>query len=311
MPEENKDNWIAGFWKRIGALFIDTLIVGIFGYGLGLVFENQFVELAGWGRIVGFVIAITYFGIMNSKITCGQTIGKKLLNIQVVNSESRPIEVVTSFFRYAILGIPFFLNGAQFTTDAITSFWLYPLSFVIIGGFLSIIYLYIFNRVTRQSLHDLIVGTYVVNKGVEKNLPGVVWRPHLIVVGVLFTVAAVTPAITSTMAKSEPFKNLFVVQSEITKNPSVAYASVFDGQSTFTTKGGTSKTTTYINVQAFINKNTVENAELAKELAKIITSTHSEAVEKEVIRVTLSYGYDIGIASKWKNHVYNFNPKEL
>ena len=76
MTEENNMRWISGFWRRVGALFIDTIILGIVGLGLGFALETQFVELGGWGRFVGFFIALVYFGVMNSSISGGQTFGK-------------------------------------------------------------------------------------------------------------------------------------------------------------------------------------------------------------------------------------------
>ena len=78
MSEEVQQNWIANFWRRIGALFIDTLILGLVGFLLGLTLESTFVQIGGWGRLIGFVIALVYFGAMNSKLFNGQTIGKKV-----------------------------------------------------------------------------------------------------------------------------------------------------------------------------------------------------------------------------------------
>ena len=73
---------------------------------------------------------------MNSVIFNGQTLGKKLLKIKVVNPDNQPISLVKSFGRYTVLGIPFFLNGAQFSMETMTSFWMYILSNLIFGGLL-------------------------------------------------------------------------------------------------------------------------------------------------------------------------------
>ena len=74
--------WISGFWRRIGAFVIDSILLGLLGLLLGLFLEDFFVEIGGWGRFIGFVIAILYFGEMNSKVADGQTIGKKALKNQ-------------------------------------------------------------------------------------------------------------------------------------------------------------------------------------------------------------------------------------
>lgn len=311
MTEENKMRWISGFWRRVGAFFVDVIILGIVGIALGFVLEAQFVELGGWGRFVGFFIALVYFGLMNSRISGGQTFGKKVLKLKVVNSDNQSIDVLRSFARYSILGIPFFLNGAYFTSEALTSSWvLYPLSFMVLGGTLSVIYLYIFNRVTRQSLHDVIMGTFVVNVGVEKQETNPVWRPHLAIVGVIFVVAVIVPAVTSTFAQHESFKDLLSAQTALMKNPSINYATISYGHS-FSSENKESTITTYVSAQAFLKKNSMADAVLARKLAETLISKYSEALKKDVIQINLIYGYDIGIAYKWNNFAYKFNPEEL
>jgi hypothetical protein len=236
---------------------------------------------------------------------------KKLLNIRVVDSSNSTISLPKSFLRYSFLAIPFSLNGAQITNEVLLSYLVYPLSFIIFGGLFSISYLYIFNRVTRQSLHDLAVGTYVVNVDVSTEELSSVWKPHLAVVAGLFITAALIPVFTSDLAKSEPFKGLLATQEVINNNKSVKYAGVTEGSSIFTSSDSGSQTTTYVNTQAFLYKNNIEDSDIAKQLAEIIINTYPESRNKSMIQVTLTYGYDIGIASKWNSYNHRFNPQEL
>lgn len=312
MPDKNIVKTISGFWRRIGAFFIDSVFLGIIGFLLGLVFKEQFVEIGGWGRLLGFAIALTYFGVMNSKITRGQTIGKKVLKIRVVNNNNQPIDILRSFIRYSILGTPFFLSGTHFTNEMMPSLWIYPLSFVIFGGIFSIIYLYIFNRVTRQSLHDLAVGTFVVNSNNDNQEVGeAIWRPHLLIVSGFFLIATIVPTFTSTLTQDEPFKGLLETQAALTKYPSVNYATVFDGTTTYSSiKKGTS-TTTHINSQIFLKENSIDDVGLARNLAEIIVTNYPESLSKNTIQIELTYGYDIGIASFWNKHTHNFDPSEF
>ncbi|KGJ93507.1 RDD family protein [Thalassotalea sp. ND16A] len=309
--EEIQEEWICGFWRRVGALFIDSLILGAVGFTLGLFLENTFVQLGGWGRLIGFAISITYFGFMNSSIFNGQTFGKKILGIKVVDSTNSTIRLSKSLLRYSFLAIPFSLNGAQFTNEALLSYLMYPLSLIVFGGLFSISYLYIFNRVTRQSLHDLIVGTYVVNSDVSEQNLGEVWRPHLIVISCLFILAGLLPVFTSDLAQSEPFKGLLSSQEAISSNTSVKFASVVEGATTFTSSNTGSSTTTYVNTQAFLYQNSVDDIELAQQLAQTIISSYPESINKNVIQVTLTYGYDIGIWSQWNSYNHAFNPNEI
>ena len=311
MSEEVQQNWIANFWRRIGALFIDTLILGLVGFLLGLTLESTFVQIGGWGRLIGFVIALVYFGAMNSKLFNGQTIGKKLLNLRVVDSNNQTIPLFRSVLRHIVLATPFSLNGAQFSNEALLSFLMYPLSLVVFGGLFSIIYLYIFNRVTRQSLHDLAVGTFVVNGNIERQEAGKVWKPHLVVVAVFFFAAAIIPAFTGELAQNEPFKDMLTVQSELSSEPGVTYASVTTGTTTFSSVNEETKTTSYVTAQVILSSNNVGDVELARQLAAIVIKSYPEAMNKDALRITLIYGYDIGIWSQWSNHTHDFNPSEL
>ncbi|MCP3674686.1 MAG: RDD family protein [Gammaproteobacteria bacterium] len=311
MTEEVQQNWIAKFWKRIGALFIDTLMLGLVGFLLGLALESTFVQIGGWGRLIGFVIALVYFGVMNSKLFEGQTIGKMLLNLRVVDSENQTISLGKSVLRYIVLATPFSLNGAQFSNEAMLSNLMYPLSLIIFGGLISIIYLYLFNRVTRQSLHDLAVGTFVVNANIEKQEVGKVWKTHLVVVAVFFLAAAIVPAFTGKLAQNEPFKDMLAVQSALSNESGVTYATITTSTTTFSSVNEGTKTTTYVTAQAVLLSNNVSDVEFARHLATIVVKNYPETMNKDALRITLTYGYDIGIWSQWLNHTHDFNPSEF
>ncbi|TVV42999.1 RDD family protein [Thalassolituus sp. C2-1] len=311
MSEEIQQNWIAKFWRRVWALFIDTLILGLVGFLLGLALDSTFVQLGGWGRFIGFVIALIYFGIMNSKLFEGQTIGKKLLNLRVVDSENKTISLSRSALRYIVLATPFSLNGAQFSSEAMLSFLMYPLSLIIFGGLISIIYLYIFNRVTRQSLHDLVAGTFVVNANIDKQEVGTVWKAHLAVVAVFFIAAAIVPAFTARLAENELFKDMLTVQSALSNESGVTYATITTSTTTFSSVNEGTKTTTYVNAQVFLSSNNVSDVDFARKLAAIVVKNYPETKNKDALRITLTYGYDIGIWSQWSNHTHDFNPGEF
>ena len=172
---------------------------------------------------------------------------------------------------------------------------MYPLSLIIFGGLFSIIYLYIFNRVTRQSLHDLAVGTFVVNANIHKQDVGKVWKIHLVVVAVLFIAAAIVPALTGKLAENEPFKDMLTVQSALSNEPRVTYATITTNTTIFSSANEGTKTTTYVSAQVFLSSNNVSDVEFARKLAAIVVKNYPETKNKDVLRITLTYGYDIGI----------------
>ena len=54
---------ISGFWRRLLAFLIDCLILGVFGMLSGVFLFETYVSLGSCGRLVGFFIALIYFGI--------------------------------------------------------------------------------------------------------------------------------------------------------------------------------------------------------------------------------------------------------
>ena len=303
--------WITGFWRRIGAFVIDSIVLGIVGYVLGLFFSTWFVEIGVWGRLIGFTIALLYFGTLNSNIFNGQTLGKKLLKIKVVNSDNETIGILKSFARYSIIGIPFFLNGAKFSDEVLFSPFMYLLSFLIFGGMFGIIYLYVFNRNTRQSLHDVILGTYVVNIDTSNEDIQPMWKPHLVVVGILFIISGLIPVYTSNLAQEGSFQELLTAKTQVLKNNSIANIGIMYGStSTYSSTSGT-KETTYIQGQVFLKKNELLNEILALETAKIIAQSYTETMQKDIVYIIFIYGYDIGIAAQWNFQSYQFKPSEL
>jgi hypothetical protein len=104
---------IGSIWKRVFSLAIDITVLSVFGFILGVIFEEFFIEVAWKGRIIGFIIEITYFGVLNSVINHGQTIWKKITGLKVVDINHNEITVKKSLTRSVIYILPFTLNGSN------------------------------------------------------------------------------------------------------------------------------------------------------------------------------------------------------
>ena len=48
---------ISGFWRRLLALILDAVVLGLVGSILGLFLFDFLSQLGGWGRLFGFCIA--------------------------------------------------------------------------------------------------------------------------------------------------------------------------------------------------------------------------------------------------------------
>ncbi|MFC3158930.1 RDD family protein [Chryseobacterium arachidis] len=174
---------LSKFWTRILAMLIDSLILGVFGFLLGLIFNTFFISIGETAKLIGWVISLIYFSVLNSKINKGQTFGKKIMNIQVVDIQGNFISLKNSFIRAFILTTPFFLNGLKIKGVSTFSPITIVQGIIIFTVGLGIIIFYIFNKQTRQSVHDIAVKTYVVKEHRERGMnlvPKVIKLPYYI-----------------------------------------------------------------------------------------------------------------------------------
>ena len=273
---------------------------------------DTLARLGAYARIIGFIIAILYFGILNSRIGNGQTLAKRWLGLRVVDGRGLCLSLPRSLLRYTVLGLPFFFNylPMDFRTTPVLVYTL--VSLVLFGGMFSIFYLYIFNRRTRQSLHDLAVGTYVVNvnPGGLRLPPVTMWRGHLVVVGLIALLALVAPSIGELFAHQASFQPMLAVQQQLLQQPHVRNAGFVDGESYLYTNGK-SQTHRYLQAELTLDAPIISDSDVAKAAARVIQAAYPEKSKQATIVVRMTYGYNMIIASRWNSEVYRFEPGEL
>jgi hypothetical protein len=263
--------------------------------------------MGGWGRMVGFCVAMAYFGVMNSSICQGRTIGKRLMGIEVVDATGRNISLPRSCLRYLILGVPFFLNGAPIAYSGPAA---YVAGFLVLGLGASIPYLYVFNRRTRQSAHDLATGTFVVMAGGSGAINAKpIWRGHLAIAGAWCIAVVGFCFFAPSLARIGPFPDLLAVQQKIQASGKVSSASVFAGES-WTYQNGAKKDTSSLQAVAIMINRPTDYEALAGEIAATTLANYPEIAKKDLLIVTVCYGYDIGIAQMWTRQSFQHSPLE-
>lgn len=300
---------ISGFWTRIWALVIDNILLGIIGYIIGLTFQNFLISIGNYGMLFGLLITVTYQTICNSRLVNGQTVGKLIMGIHVVDINGNTISVGNSFLRAITLSFAYFTINISIPGVSDTAFinlLRFSVLFLLVAG---IIVFYIFNKQTRQSIHDLVAGTYVAQK--EENeelitLPSVTKTPF-IAFGIL--VALVIGA------------SLFVLNSkdsEITSMLSVyAKVSEIDGISS----ARINEQTTYYNgsriktYQALLSvkdlpENKLENDKRVRQTALLILNNVPDIDKYDAISITLNRGFNIGIASQNSTYSVSYSPRK-
>lgn len=288
---------IAGLWRRLAAFLVDGIIIGLFGFGIGIIFFDYFVAMGGWGRIAGFLLALPYFGLLNSGLCGGRTVGKHLLGIKVVTTNGESLTIGRSFLRSTIIAIPYFLNGAPIPSETAPTI-AFGAFIVLVGLGSSLLYLLLFNRRTRQSVHDLVVGSVVVvsdaqTRAIDRQL----WRGHFAVVGALCVLSVAGALYVLGLPKDEPTAVLIKMNTALAEIAEVRDVSLTSNwKMVATLQTGQSKTE-FVQATVQLMKAPADYEALAEKIAHIVIDAYPQILSEDALVISFVYGFDIGIAS--------------
>lgn len=294
-------------WRRLLAALVDCIILGIVGHLVAWPFFDTLVALGPGAKLVGFFIALLYFAIPESSIGHGASLGKRFLLLQVAHADGSTLTLEESLIRYTIFAAPFFLSGLALPLPRFPLPLFYPLLALIssVGGLTQ--YLIVFNRSTRQGLHDLSVKCFVAEA--DKTGPVVakpIWKHHRQIATALLVVLVVGgSAISFELLNWPPYLYQMDDARMVEQVDGVQSASphvILQRNA----KTGASSPYLAVVIRCACQRDTEEAVadEAAKALIKGDLNFQSYA--KVIIHVVR--GYDIGIASSLPSQTYSDTP---
>jgi hypothetical protein len=179
--------------------------------------------------------------------------------------------------------------------------------FAVFGGLGSIVYLFVFNRRTRQSLHDLIVGTFVVRAqpliaSIRLSTP----RLHLIVVGSWLAFALIGPGVaawvTDQSSVAESLKPLTEIQTAIDAQVGVRRVAVMMGETTISAVHTGTSTMSYLQVEAQLHELPDDVDAVLAEIAGVVLKLHPDLLGADILIVQVRHGFDFGVAGWSEAH---------
>lgn len=300
------DGHTCSLWRRILALIIDGVVIVMIGMLLGLCFGSWFSTLHPHERLVGAAVIIIYFALLNSKLSNGQTPGKWLLRIRVVTAAGAPPSFIRALLRIIVLSIPLIVicDGVEEVRPELYRYYYCAITTIFVGGLGTIAYLAIFNFATRQSLHDIICGTYVVRTNGVSCIPTRrPWRGHWVIIGVFVLVCTLASYAMGTQFKPEggDFENTALA---IQNNSNCDWATTWLYSSAAMSNvenGGDSYRIQYdtFMVSASMRQPPADYAKEAARVAHIVLDKYPNAQNLYAIEILVSHGYDIGIYRSW------------
>jgi len=289
--EKQPTRYSAGFWRRFFALVIDGFLISIPSFLIGSIFYDFFSSSSGWASIVGFVITLPYFAILGSSTGNGQTLGQRWTGIEVVNAQGNHLSLEKSTLRYTILLVPFLFGEAGLPS---------PLAWAVGLAGAAIVYLYLFNTPSRQTLHDLATGSFVVESPavgiVEERRP---WPGHWAILGLLGILSLiVTPLVTRT----GPFPELLAVQRALLDTAEFRDVGVM-----LQTVQPSSQTGLHLTV---VCKNRPADYEKAgAQIVAVVERTDPQAAKRDFIAIDFKEGFHVGLARFSRTRTVNHSPQ--
>jgi uncharacterized RDD family membrane protein YckC len=154
------------FWLRLGALFLDGLI--FLPLSMLVPYLTGIDPLTSLSWVI-FINLISFTYTICSHGLYGYTIGKKLMNIQVVSNqdETRLIGINNSIKREAI-GIALFIIELSFRIFSYSREQLDVVVMITSFGWFAAELTTMFLNEKRRSVHDLLAGSVVINLSVKQ-----------------------------------------------------------------------------------------------------------------------------------------------
>lgn len=300
---------IGGSWKRLLAFLLDSFLLGIIGSIIGAVFFDTLVAIGPWARAVGFCIALCYFGSFDSSEGNGQTLGKRVLRLKVVNAQGGMLSLKQAVLRFTIFSAPFFANELSLPISRTPWFVSACIGVVVFGGGATNLYLLIFNRPMRQGLHDLSVRSYVVvseSEGPIVSEP--FWKTHWAIIASLVVLLVSVPSlIIPRLLKKGTFSQLMTDATLVERIDGVRSAGV---QETSVFHVGDKSSAKFLSIDIQWTGEPDDEQGIAHQVAKLILQNDHNIQNYSRLRIVITRGYDLGISSGWASRTFSHSPDE-
>jgi len=308
--EHPKSHGAAGFWRRTAAFSIDSIILGLIGLAIAVVFFDALSTIGEWGRLIGFLIGSIYFGLLEGG-NRHQSLGKRVMQIRVADSaapDGSGPGYLRAWARYALIAVPLILGGIAFidlpalhepgmewlatANGAIMFFW----------G-MALLYLLVFNRPSRQSVQDLLTASRVVRVAAPVEDAAPVGRKHWAILAVLGLILFVGSRFAAMrLIDDDRLADIQQIQRAASTVPGVLQSGVWIGNvRAFGPAGQTAKTVVTITVAT--STPTMLNKAGATAVAHAALSASPWLRQQDLVNVVSVRAVNLGIAT-WRNQFF-------
>lgn len=300
---------VASRWRRALAFVVDyALLAG----GCALAGSAFFDALAGLGllgRLFGLALGVAYFGLLDSRVGGGRTLGKRLTGIRVVGADGSPLSPWAAAGRFAILGIPIFLNGLPLPPLPLPVLWQGLTTVLVLGLGLVLLYLFLFNAPRYQSIHDLAVGAVTVPRA-SARAPGTGGLPRPVHLGVcallLVASVAVPTALGVHFGVEARIEALHEARTALYGMAGVRHVALAD-----LTHHGDQGPRQYVRAVVRIGEHPRGRKDLARRIVATLVDAYPPTRQRSAVQVVMVHEWSLGFASGHRSQAYLLSPAQV
>jgi|GEM_PF-2151656 len=167
LPTSKPGPIVVGFWRRLVADIGDTALLAAFGFAVTYPFRYTLSSIGVHAMWFGLIVSLLYYSLLHTSLGGGQTLGKRVLGIQVLSRNGEPLPFAASLFRYLVIAFIFY-NSLYFTLFSLLPDTIYEIVssvwFILLIGMFFACFFLIPLHPLKRGLHDLVAGSIVVYK---------------------------------------------------------------------------------------------------------------------------------------------------
>jgi uncharacterized RDD family membrane protein YckC len=293
--------------RRIVAFVIDGSLVSVGAWIVAPLAGTYLAGLGPYGRFVGLGMGALSLGPMNSSLTGGASPGKRVLGLRVVDAEGAPIAPLRSIVRSTVLLLPLMLNGVFFPYYGDMTPLIHAVAGLLFASVLGLggafLYLAAFNRPARQLPHDLVARTWVVRADAPNRSKAETRRLHARLAAVWIALVASAPLVAARWLDPQR------LAPDLMRVARALHAAAPDAWVTTVqeTRGAARPRRLTVAVRMREDR---DRQELARRMAGVVLERHPHAREFDTITVAVSYGFEVGFASRIATQIFSHSPDD-
>lgn len=296
------------FWRRIGAYYIDSLVLVCVAAMLGMLFRPLWLQSEAAALFAGILLTLIYFTVLNSSLSGGQTAGKCLLKVRVVDRHLQTLSLRRAFFRAIVVALPltimFWISVFPATTVATTyAYW--------VGYFTPVLcstYLFLFNRRSRQCIHDLMAGSYVVHSDAESVPDEPIWRGHGIALLLIGGLAVLMAKPDIKQFNTEAFQVSQQVRQSLNQAPGVIRSAVMVVPRSSISGSTSMGEVGLVKINVRVDSHDRFRQSFTRELSEQLLEQFPELRSADELQYSLHFGFQLGGFKHRDERTFSFSP---